>query len=370
MSWKDSPIYLVAILMVQFAFSILSWAAVLNSSLSVADGVSAQQVQLAVDRLQSWYDPQTGLWKSTGWWNSANALTTLIDYSRVSKSKQYDQVIARTYAAAANVHGGFLNQYYDDEGWWALAWIDAYDLTGNQAYLRTASAIFQDMTGGWDNTCGGGLWWRKNRDYKNAIANELFLSVAAHLANRTGDRAQQSEYAGWAVREWDWFRHSGMIEHDHLISDGLNLNCQDNHGRKWSYNQGVILGGLVELSRLSGQRRVLPEARRIADAAIRKLVDAKGILHDPCEPKCSGDGTQFKGIFVRNLALLNQLTSQKRYRQFIAVNARSILMNDQGPGHSLGPVWSGPPQASTASTQSSAIDALVAALQVRTEASR
>lgn len=28
----------------------------------------------------------------------AHSLTVLIDYSRVSKSKQYDQVIARTYA--------------------------------------------------------------------------------------------------------------------------------------------------------------------------------------------------------------------------------------------------------------------------------
>lgn len=353
-----------AVLSVQWLLSAPSWASSTPPP-SVHSGVPQQQVQLAVNRLQSWYDPQTGLWKSTGWWNSANALTVLVDYARVTGSSQYSQVIENTHMAAARVHPGFLNQYYDDEGWWALAWIDAFDLTGNRAYLSTAGVIFKDMTGGWDDTCGGGLWWRKKRDYKNAIANELFLSVAAHLANRTADPAQQSKYTDWAVREWNWFRHSGMIEHDHLISDGLDSHCRDNHRQKWSYNQGVVLGGLAELSRLRGRGNDLRAARKIADAAIRKLIDANGILHDSCEPRCGADGLQFKGIFVRNLALLNQRTPQKRYRNFIETNAQSILENDQEPDHSFGLVWSGPPQAPNASTQSSALDALVAALEVQ-----
>ena len=320
------------------------------------------QTQKAVDRLQDWYNQQTGLWDHTGWWNSANALTALIDYSRVAAPTQAEPVAANTYKI--HVEKGFLNDYYDDEGWWALAWVDAYDLTGNKNYLNTAEAIFHNMTTGWDDTCGGGIWWSKKRTYKNAIANELFLSVAAHLANRVPDSSQAKTYLEWANREWKWFRHTGMIERDHLISDGLDSSCHDNHKTKWSYNQGVILGGLAELSSHTHSTKPLHTAQRIADAAMKKLADKQGILHDPCEPKCGGDGTQFKGIFMRNLSLLNQMAPQPRNAKFILQNAQSILKSDQSSDHAFGVVWSGPAADVNPSTQSSAIDTLVAALKL------
>lgn len=329
---------------------------------------SLLQVRRITKKLQSWYDPQTGLWKTTGWWNSANALTVLINFSKVTHDSTYDSVIAHTYAV--NIHSGFLGHYYDDEGWWALAWIDSYDLTGQQKYLHTAQNIFTNMTTGWDNTCGGGLWWSKKRAYKNAIANELFLSVAAHLSNLAPTATERAHYAAWAKREWHWFHHSGMIESDHLISDGLTSACKDNHKTKWSYNQGVILGGLVELYRHDHHRSHLREAARIANAAIRKLSGTHGILHEPCEPNCGADGSQFKGIFMRNLALLYRYRHKQRYRRFILRNATSILRYDQSPSHGLGLVWSGPPGVANASTQSSAMDALVAALQVDTKEHR
>jgi predicted alpha-1,6-mannanase (GH76 family) len=330
---------------------------------SAVKGDSVEQAQLAIDRLQQTPPSQKGLWKTTGWWNAANALTAIIDFSRATNSSQYQPVIARTYIA--NAQGRFLNEFYDDEGWWALAWIDAYDLTGETTYLRTAGAIFDDMTGGWDNTCGGGIWWKKDRTYKNAIANELFLSVAAHLANRAADRSRRARYAAWAKREWQWFQHTGMIGPDNLISDGLDAKCQNNHETEWSYNQGVILGGLTELSYRHRQSGVLREAGRIADAVVEKLVDSNGVLHDPCEPECGADGTQFKGIFVRNLVSLTSRIPSVRYIEFITVNAESLLKQVQGSDYSFGTVWSGPPEAPTAASQSSAIDALVAVLSVR-----
>ncbi len=334
---------------------------------AAAAGTQLQRAADGIQALQRWYDPATGLYRTTGWWNSANALTVVIDYARLTKSDPYNLQIANTFVAAQNKGFGFLNRYYDDEGWWALAWIDAYDLTGNRAYLAMAKSIFADMAGGWDDTCGGGIWWNKDRRYKNAIANELFFSVAAHLANR--DSSSSAEYGGWASREWNWFLHSGMMNDQNLINDGLTAGqgqtagerCRNNGQTTWSYNQGVVLGGLAEFSKFDSDPSLLRIAQEIATAAITRLVDKAGVLHDPCEPGCGADGVQFKGIFVRNLTALDQVQPEAAYRSFIITNANAAWDKSRGPGNQFGQVWSGPFDAPDAGSQSSALDAIISA---------
>src|SRR5215469_15003171 len=146
-----------------------------------------KQAEMGTKALQQWYLPTTGLYTApTGWWNAANSITALANYERITGSRSYDSVLANTFRTAQSAHPNFVNNYYDDDGWWALAWIDAYDLTGNREYLQMAETIFTTMTGGWDDSvCGGGVWWSTAKKYKNAIPNELFLTIAAKLANRT-----------------------------------------------------------------------------------------------------------------------------------------------------------------------------------------
>jgi len=232
-----------------------------------------------------------------------------------------------------------------------------------------AQSIFDDMAASWDSTCGGGIWWSKDRKYKNAIANELFLSVASHLANRAS-AADREKFAGWAAKEWEWFRGSGMINADNLINDGLVIDastgtCRNNQKTVWSYNQGVVLSGLAEWSKSAGNAAALEDAKRIADAALTHLADKDGVLHDVCEPKCGADGIQFKGIFMRNLRELTAVAPDQRYRAAFATNADSIWTKDRTPENTFGAVWSGPVATPDAGTQSSAIDALVSAATVK-----
>ncbi|RMZ04573.1 hypothetical protein D0860_06317 [Hortaea werneckii] len=247
---------------------------------------------------------------------------------------------------------GFLNDYYDDEGWWALAWIAAYDVTRNPQYLSEAESIFEDMKDAYGTTPCGGLWWDKPHTYVNAIANELFLDVAAHLANRA---FRKSYYLDWAQREWAWFQGSGMINSESTINDGLDLDtCENNGGTVWSYNQGVILGGLAELSRATGDDSYITRAKEIADAAIAALTE-DGILHDPCEPDCGG-------VFARNLQILQKASPEDRYASFLDANTDSIWEHNR-EGSELSLIWSGPfITPANASTQSSAMDALIGAL--------
>ena len=324
---------------------------------------AANRAALGIKHLQAWYNPATGLYQTTGWWNSANAITTLANDSTTTGDKQYASIFANTFSAAQHTSAGFLNNYYDDEGWWALAWISVYDVTHDPLYLQMATAIFEDMVKGWDQTCSGGIWWSKERKYKNAIANELFLSVAAHLLTREKSGKRQAYYLNWANREWQWFSRSGMINSDHLINDGLDAHCANNHQTTWSYNQGVILGGLAELYTHSHDFSLLSQADSIAAATLAShvLTDTHNILHDPCEPNCGGDGTQFKGIFVRNLAELYRVSPSLHYKTFLLANADSIWASTKPPEYSIGVIWLSPSEIINASTQSSGDDALVAA---------
>jgi predicted alpha-1,6-mannanase (GH76 family) len=341
-----------------------------------------QESTNAIRALQSWYDPSTGLYKTTGWWNSANSITVLVGYERVSKSREYNSILANTFTNAQKTiednkpRMGFINKYLDDEGWWALAWIDAYDVTQNKDYLAMGESIFADMVTAWDDTCGGGIWWSKDRKYKNAIANELFLSVAAHLANRTSG-SKRMQYLAWSNREWKWFERSGMIGAKGLINDGLTITfgsnvegspptrCTNNGRTTWTYNQGVVLGGLAELATADHNSEWKVAAQKIATAAVTQLVDENGILHDPCEPNCGADGVQFKGIFVRNLVALDRVQPQPRYESFVDKNADALWKDARGPGFQLAERWSGPFISADAASQTSALDALVGAAKLQ-----
>jgi predicted alpha-1,6-mannanase (GH76 family) len=324
----------------------------------------------ALGALQRWYDSSTGQWTSTGWWNAANALTAVIRYTKLTGDGSHNGCIATTFAAAQRQHPDFINDYYDDNGWWALAWIAAFDLSRDRRYLDAARAIFAHNTGGWDDTCRGGLWWNTARNYKNAVTNELFVTLAALLHQRTPGAGSHQSYLTWAQRAWEWFSSSGLIGPSGLVNDGLTPVCANNGGTTWTYNQGVILGGLAALAEITGDRAYLRHGEFIANAALSELVTPAsahppGILVEPCERAsggCDGDQAQFKGIFVRYLYDFWLQSRQPAYRRFILANARSVWDNSKNADHQLGLCWTGPFDQADAARQSSALDVLNAAV--------
>lgn len=241
-------------------------------------------------------------------------------------------------------------------------------------YLRQAQRIFKDMLAVFGKTnCSknkqgtGGIWWEKEHTYVNAIANELFFSTAASLANRVKYSYGSPSYLDIAKKQWVWFQGSGMMTGNFTINDGLDQQtCQNNGGTIWTYNQGVVLGGLVELSKATGDASYVDTAHKIAAAALATLAPS-GILRDPCEPNCGADGSQFKGVLVRNMLSLHRTSPKDTYKNFFERNARSIWDNDRNSRNGLSISWAGPLNSAypaNASTQSSAMDCLVAAVAV------
>lgn len=154
--------------------------AVTLAGLTPVATLSAKTPQnVGITELLESYDPDTGLvGHSTvaGGGGAVDSRDLRADYGDTSD----DTVVARAFAVYSRTN--FENSSDDDTAWWALVWLQAYDITHVSSYLSMAETIADYIHQDWDGTCGGGVWWQRSpRSYKNAISNELFLELTARL---------------------------------------------------------------------------------------------------------------------------------------------------------------------------------------------
>ncbi|KAI9091883.1 glycosyl hydrolase, family 76 [Phlyctochytrium arcticum] len=293
--------------------------------------------------LMSFYNPATGLFPSTGWWNSANALLSVINNMRITGNKKFSYVMATTYNAQTRV-----------------SFETTYDMTKEQKYLATARTISDFMATFWDNKCGGGVWWDEKRTQKNAIANGLYLELNAMLAQRvTGT----SVYLDRAKATWKWYSGTGMITGANVVMDKLDIQTCRPIDAVWTYNQGVIIGGLVELHKATNDSALLTRAQQIAAGSTKfpGLHAADGTTRDICEDnQCEPDGTSFKGPFMRGLQKLNDVMPDRPYAAYLQKQAQTAYRN-RTPFDMYGQSWNLPTSKVDAARQASAVDLMNAA---------
>ena len=185
-------------------------------------------------------------------WIEANAIESLADWALVSGG--LDRGVPAPVAArlSAMLAGAFNNSYsrmpchepacgaYDDQAWWALAWLKSYELTGDDLYLLRAVEIFSYLAqpgAAWDESaCDGGAWWSWQDSYKNSITNQLFFSLAAQLHQHAASIPAGASYPfpvdyflDLAVKVWEWIEASELQDGSSgLFVDGLNTQHQEN----------------------------------------------------------------------------------------------------------------------------------------------
>ena len=200
--------------------------------------------------------------------------------------------------------------------------------------------------------------------------------MSAALANHVSDANEKATYINAAEMAWTWYQSVGLINSDNLVNDGVDPStCQNNGNPTYSYNQGVLIGGLVELYQATGTASYLNTAIAVADAVTTpasSMLNSDGILVDQCDltETCSGDGVQFKGVFLRNIKELQLMDRSTQYQSFIETNAQSIWNNDLNVTTGsvtaclVGVYWSGPYTTAESRSQSSALDCINAAIAV------
>ena len=179
-----------------------------------------------------------------------------------------------------------------------------------------------------------------------------------------------------AQREANWFLASGMINADNLVNDGLNSDdpshCVNNGGTAYTYNQGVVLGGLYNLYVATNNVTLLNIAISIANATMTSLVYADGTLRENCElsRSCDLDAEIFKGIFVRYLGYLAHGigSAHPAYLpmcRFIQRNAATAWATSRTIDNKVGLVWNSNGATTDVATTTSGLDLFNAAILLK-----
>jgi hypothetical protein len=127
----------------------------------------------------------------------------------------------------------------------------------------------------------------------------------------------------------------------------------------WTYNQGILLSGLSELYKFTGDEELIEIAQKLIDSVLNSYLvpSDNSILVESCDPfrTCNQDQWMFKGIFFQHLGyfleditevgdldVLTQKSLVQKYSNFIEANACAVWDIARQKDGKIGNWWDGP----------------------------
>lgn len=197
----------------------------------------------------------------------------------------------------------FVNNYYDDMAWLALSTLRLEKLAeetrrpGRRRNARIRRTLTLQFDSASTDDLGGGTFWSTKRDFKNTPAT---APVALYYA-RTGNPAK-------AQALLDWLDARLFDPEQGLYLDGVRISSSGEavvETAIYTYNQGPVLGALLELGGEANLTRAATVVEAVARTLVRPARDTAADMAGTQVLRCegTGDGGLFTGILCRYLAL-------------------------------------------------------------------
>jgi uncharacterized protein YyaL (SSP411 family) len=190
--------------------------------------------------------------------------------------------------------------WFDDNGWWGLAFMNAYRATGQRRYLDDAErALRYIASAGWDAN-GGGIWWNTEHPYKSgpALAADTLLATLIYQQAHSAFALEQArKFIAWA-------NGAGFASSEGLYADSsLSATPVD-------YVEAPLIYAQALLCHLTSTPAECERAKALKATALRRF----GVLLD--------FAPQYDAIYLQWMLALYALEGDSTLYLLAADNAR------------------------------------------------
>lgn len=206
------------------------------------------------------------------------------------------------------------DRFYDDNQWIGLAYMDAYNRTGEKKLLQDAEEIYRFMMSGFDTVAGGGLYWKEgDMTTKNTCSNGPGILLALRLYQQS----KQRSYLDTAVLLYEWTKGK-LRSPDAVYYDNVQIPSFKIDKRCYTYNTGTMLQSAVLLYNITKEKKYLEEAQQLAAGSLAYFFKEGRFPNH----------YWFNAVLLRGYEELYKVDGEKKYINAFIADADKIIHSE------------------------------------------